>query len=335
MAYIKINKNNFFNNLDYFSNLIKSKDKISIALKDNAYGHGIDEIASLSSEYGIKHVFVKNLREAKIVEKYNFESIQILYEIPTILTNFVISINSMEDFNKIPKNSRIELKLDTGMHRNGIQSHEIENALNIVKMKNLILKGIFSHFCCADENNNITEQQEELFLKLSKIIKKMYNKKFNIHIANTAGCHKVDNSAYDKVRIGIGAYGYLKMKNIKHNLKPVLSLYANRLSTRVLDKDEHIGYGSKSYLSPSNNFKVSNYDIGYGDGFLRLDNNQKYILPNDREVLGRVSMDSFSLEGDCETVCIFEDASNLATIHKTIEYEILSQLSPFLKRVII
>ena len=335
MAYITINKIIFFNNLDYFVTLVGNKDKLSIALKDNAYGHGIDEIANLCSEYGIKNVFVKNLKEAEIIKKYNFCSVQVLYDIPKKLTNFSISINSLENLEQIPKGSTIELKIDTGMHRNGIEENEIYKALEFIKAKELILKGVFSHFCCADENNDETNKQEILFLKIVEDIKRLYNKKFNIHIANTLGSHRVDNSIYDQARIGIGVYGYLDVKYIEHTLKPILALYANKISTRILNKNEHIGYGSKAYLVPHDKFKVSNYDIGYGDGFVRISEDKKFTIKNGKEILGRVSMDSLSINGDDDVICIFDNVSSLAEIDKTIEYEILSQLSPFLKRVII
>lgn len=334
MAYIEINKKNFFNNLDYFSTLVGDKSKLSIALKDNAYGHGIEEIAYLCSQYGIKHVFVKNLYEANLAKKYKFESIQILYEVSTELVDFNITINSLSDLNKVAETSSIELKIDTGMHRNGVLPFELQRALELIEQKDLNLVGVFSHFCCADEDNEIVQSQEVIFWETIKKIKELYTKSFNIHIANTVGVHRIDNSKYDKARIGIGAYGYIDLKAYQNYLKPVLSLYGEKISTRNLNIGEHIGYGSKAYVVRSNNFIVSNYDIGYGDGLFRLNEIKKSKILNGKEVLGRVSMDSFSLEGDDDIVCIFNDVSFLSEVHNTIVYEILVHLNPFIKRVI-
>jgi len=334
MAYIEIDKKNFFNNLDYFSTLVGDKSKLSIALKDNAYGHGIEEIAYLCSQYGIKHVFVKNLYEANLAKKYKFESIQILYEVSTELVDFNITINSLSDLNKVAETSSIELKIDTGMHRNGILPCELQRALELIEQKDLNLVGVFSHFCCADEDNEIIQSQEVIFLETIKKIKGLYTKSFKIHIANSVGVHRIDNSKYDKARIGIGAYGYIDLKAYQNYLKPIMSLYGEKISTRSLSIGEHIGYGSKVYLVKSNNFIVSNYDIGYGDGFFRLNETKKSKTLNGKEVLGRVSMDSFSLEGDDDIVCIFNDVSFLSEVHNTIVYEILVHLNPFIRRVI-
>jgi alanine racemase len=333
MAYIKINKKYFFSNLDYFTSVVGDKRKLSIALKDNAYGHGIEVIAKLCIEYGIEHVFVRDLREAKIIEKFGFKSIQVLYGIPKRVTNYLISINSLEDLIKIPSTSIVELKIDTGMHRNGILPKDVNKSIELIKEKRLRLYGVFSHFCCADEDEKITKNQEKIFLETVDSFRENYDDNFEIHIANTAGVHIVNSSNYDRVRIGIGAYGYADIQNINHFLKPVLSLYAEKLSTRVLVKDEHIGYGSKAYIVKKDNFKVSNYDIGYGNGFFRLNEKQHCILPNGKQILGRVSMDSFSIEGDFDEVCVFDNVSELSHIHNTISYEILTQLSPYIQRV--
>ena len=59
MAYIILNKSNFFNNLDVIAKKTKSKDKIALVLKDNAYGHGVLEVASMAQEYGIKSCTIK------------------------------------------------------------------------------------------------------------------------------------------------------------------------------------------------------------------------------------------------------------------------------------
>jgi alanine racemase len=56
MAFIKINKQNFYHNLNQIALKTGSVDKIAIVLKDNAYGHGLELMAKLASEFGIKHL---------------------------------------------------------------------------------------------------------------------------------------------------------------------------------------------------------------------------------------------------------------------------------------
>ena len=334
MGYIKLNKQSFFHNLDYFSAICGTKDKLSIALKDNAYGHGIEQISLMCQEYGIRNVFVRDLREAAIAKKYRFENILVLYDIPKSKDNdIVVSINSIDSLKKIPKQSKIELKIDTGMNRNGIDTNEITITLELIKKYDLILNGVFTHFCCADEDNNITKIQEREFLSIIPQIKDKIKYNFKIHCANSAGVHKVNMEIYDIARVGIGAYGYLDIKEEKY-LKPILSLYANKITTKKLKKDEHIGYGSEAFIVPYD-MTVSNYNIGYGDGLFRIPDDITATIANNKEILGRVSMDSFSCESEEEEICVFNNITYLSNIHKTIKYEILTNLKASIKRVIV
>ncbi|MEA3513475.1 MAG: alanine racemase, partial [Campylobacterota bacterium] len=332
MGFISLDKKAFFNNADFYSDLLGDKSKLCIALKDNAYGHGLEEMASLSLAYGINHTMVRNILEANIANKYNFETILILYENPkeNYPTNYIFSINSIEYLQICPQNTPIELKIDTGMSRNGIMTSKIDEAIDIVKKRELKLNGVFTHFCCSDEENDSTTIQEKIFLDVIKQIKKKIKTPFRIHCANSSGVSKVNNSLYDIARIGIGLYGYTQ--TYKNNLKPVLSLYANKISTRELKVGDSIGYGATYKVIKDGKF--SNYDIGYGDGFFRLNERKKAYISNKKEILGRVSMDGLTVEGDDDEICVFNDVTNLAKIHDTIEYEILTHLQPHIKRVI-
>lgn len=332
MGYIKINKNSFFHNLDYFSKIC-TKDKLCIALKDNAYGHGTYEMATLCEQYGIKHVFVRTLQEANIASKFNFESILVLYEIPQYLqSDLIISINRLQDLKKLPQGSKCEIKIDTGMNRNGIVKDEIDLAVEYIKENKLILNGVFTHFCCADEDDKITKKQEELFLYCVDRFKSLIDYNFRTHCANSAGAHKVDMSKYDLARIGIGAYGYLDILN-KDILKPVMSLHAKKVSTKYINKNDHVGYGSKAFVAPYK-MTVSNYDIGYGDSFFRFDENKQAFIADGRKILGRVSMDSFSVEGEDDEIVVFDDVSSLANSLNTITYTILTMLKANIPRYI-
>jgi len=336
LSYITLNKKAFFNNADYYSNLLGNKDKLCIALKDNAYGHGLSQVGQLCLEYGIKHCMVRDIEEANIASQYSFETILILYDRPTKAypSNYIFTINSLDDISSYSPNTKVELKIDTGMSRNGIYHSQIDEALKLISKNNLILNGVFTHFCCADVDtqDDITKKQEENFLNSIKYIKTKVDKPFKIHCSNTAGVHKANNSLYDMARIGIGLYGY--SQPVQKYLKPILSLWANKISTRTLQKGDGIGYGS-SYKIEENNTIVSNYDIGYGDGFFRIDENQKVFVKNSEQILGRISMDSFSIKGDVSEICIFDNVINLIKIHNTIEYEIFTHLMPRIKRHII
>ena len=103
MAFIEISRKNLFHNLKQIENKVGNKDKISVCLKNNAYGHGLELMAKLCSEYGVQKAVVINLQEANIISKY-FKSIIVLLDIPSedIEENIEITINDLESIKKNP-----------------------------------------------------------------------------------------------------------------------------------------------------------------------------------------------------------------------------------------
>jgi alanine racemase len=340
LAKILLNKKNLFYNLGVISEHAKSKDKVAIVLKDNAYGHGILEIATIASEFGIKKAVVKTLNEALIIEKL-FDYILILAEktFHTYSHTFHIALNSLKQIDNLPKNCNVHIKVDTGMHRNGISPQELEEAILGLYKKDIHITGVFTHHKSADELSTDFFWQNTVFSRVKEDVKRICEKLLlplpAFHSCNSAALFRHTNFDEDMARVGIASYGYLDNANVFKfpKLKPVLSLWAQKLSTRVLKKGQSVGYGGT--YTACEDITVSTYDIGYGDGFLRLNERCEYTTPEGYKVLGRVSMDNLSLNTDDENVCIFEDVNTLAKIHDTITYEITTTLSPNIKKEIV
>ncbi|WP_334088649.1 alanine racemase, partial [Helicobacter typhlonius] len=64
MAEITLSSNSYKHNFHLISSHIGSNVELAAVLKDNAYGHGLEQISTLARECGIKSVFVKNYNEA-------------------------------------------------------------------------------------------------------------------------------------------------------------------------------------------------------------------------------------------------------------------------------
>lgn len=339
MSKIIINKKNYFHNLNIISEQAGSKDKVAVVLKDNAYGHGILEIASLAKEFGIKKAVVKNLKEALKIKDF-FEKILILSDnnITTYSHTFHIVVNDIEKIFQLPENTNIHLKVDTGMHRNGISKNQLKEAIDGICRQNLKLTGIMTHHRSADKLSCEYYWQKREFGLLKDEVKKICEQLFlplpMFHSCNSAALFRTANFDDDFARVGIASYGYIEndLAFDKIDLKPVLSLWGKKVSTRTLKKNQAVGYGGT--YTTKKDITISTYDIGYGDGFLRINENQNYKTPKGYKVLGRVSMDNLSLNCEDKEVCIFDDAKPLAKIHNTITYEITTTLSTELKREI-
>lgn len=332
MAFIKINKENFFHNLSEFTKKTGSKESIAIVLKDNAYGHGLELMAKLSYEFGLTQAVVRTYNEAKKIKKY-FKQILILGDRAIVDDSCSFVLNSLEDIEKAQIGSMVELKVDTGMHRNGIAMEEIEEALKGIEEKELILKGVMTHNRSADELSSELFWQQKNFEEVKKnVVSILSNKKIRFHSFNSASSLRLSCKNEDLIRLGIGAYGYSELPNIYDSLdlKPVLSLWAKRIATRQLKKGERVGYGG-TFIAPKC-MTISTYDLGYGDGWMRSNSFNSFIIAEGLPILGRVSMDYVILESNKDEVCIFNNALNAGKQLKTISYEIMTQLHEKLER---
>ncbi len=333
MATIKINKQNFYYNLNQIALKTGSVDKVAIVLKDNAYGHGLELMAKLASEFGIKHAVVRKTVEADQIRSL-FETVLILGDSITKDDVYSFAINSLEDISKAQRDSKVELKVDTGMHRNGIAFDELDKALHLITEHGLNLVGVMTHFRSADELSSELFWQQKKFETVKEKVKKTGFTEIRFHSCNSAAILRTKSFDEDLVRVGIGAYGYNELPSPfdKVELKPVMALYATKVSTRVLKTGERVGYGG-DFTAPEE-MLVSMYDLGYGDGWCRGDSTQPYITSEGLPILGRVSMDFISLESNKEEVCVMADAKEAAKQLGTISYEVTTALHNDIEKVV-
>ena len=330
MSKITLNKSNFFYNLGKIQEKTKDISKIALVLKDNAYGHGLIEMATLAKEYGIQKAVVRSYDEAMLVVDF-FEYVLVLADTPKSTHEKILyTINDADSIENFPQGTRVELKVNTSMNRNGVNKEEIESCIMKIKEQGLKLEALFMHHCCADESNGHYKMQKRNF----EIIKKEAPKSLRFHSCNSAALFREDDFCEDMVRVGIAAYGCMELdaKFSSVNLRAVLSLTAKKISSRKLQKGESVGYGATFVADDA--VVVSNYDFGYGDGFLRACSS-RYTTPEDVKIAGRISMDNSSFLTDKEELLIFNDARAVAPYAKTISYEVLTSLKSYIKREIV
>ena len=322
MATLYINKSNLFKNLDKISSI---NPNILAVIKDNAYGHGIITVSKLLKEYGIKKVCVRNSDEADIIKGF-FEEILIFN--PTgarNAKNISYAINSIKQLKK-NRHPYIHLKIDTGMHRNGILEDEIDKALEICLEKNFKIRGVFSHFCCSEEENCDTFIQYEKFKKIKSKIEKFCKindlKRPIFHIANSTALNKLPDT-FDFVRPGIAMYGGIE------GYESVMRLVAKGISIREIENDG-VGY-NKTFFS-ENKIKLTTVDIGYADGIPYFKNGCEL---KETKAVGKISMDYMSVLGEHKEVVVFDDIKEFVKNFETITYEILVKMSPRIKRVVV
>ncbi len=334
MASIKINRQHFYHNLNQIALQTGSVESIAIVLKDNAYGHGLKLIAKLASEFGVKHAVVSKTSEAREIDGL-FETVLILCDSMVKEEKYTFAINSLDDIAHTQKGVNVELKVDTGMHRNGIHIDELDEALLRIKEQGLTLKGVMTHYRSADELSSELFWQQKRFDEVKKRVVKAGFASVRFHSHNSATILRVKSFTEDLVRVGIGAYGYNELPKAYDRvlLKPVLSLHVKRVASRHLKAGERVGYGGD--FRASKPMLVSTYDLGYGDGWCRGQSHTPYITEDGFKILGRVSMDFITLESKEEEICVMRDAQKAAKQLGTISYEVTTALSTEIPRSII
>lgn len=334
MGTIKLSREALKHNLDIIAHQVGGKDKIAVVLKDNAYGHGAVMIAQAASQYGIKHAIVRLEREAEEISEF-FDNILILGERPiNPRANFSYVINSLEEIGLFPKKSRVELKVDTGMHRNGVALGELEEAFLRMSKQELNCIGVMSHLRASDTLSSEWFWQRRHFDDVKEKgleLGKKYGWELRFHLSNSGGTFRSSTCTDDMVRAGIALYGCLEMDRtlLQPDLKPILSLWGNRVATRTLKKGERVGYNG-IYEAPEDEV-VSTYDLGYANGLDRLASN-RYTTPEGVALRGRISMDNAIFSSDQDALLIFDNANDYARAVGTIGYEILACLDKDLKR---
>ena len=331
MALIRLDKKAYEHNLTLIASKAGGFDRIICVLKDNAYGHGDFLIAPLARSLGVKFVAFRNEDEALKFSDL-FDNILILSHIPNSKENenFIYALNSKEHLYKYKSGTKLHIAIDTGMHRNGISLDDIAFIFKEAKNLGLDILGLFTHFASSDEYDASFFVQREKFRQAKKIAQSLSSKKLSFHSHNSSALFRSAFLDDDELcRVGLVQFGYCAFEN---SLKKVLSLYAHKLSQRILRKNEALGYGLRFFAKEDIN--IATYDLGYADGLFRYDASAQLLLANKKPILGKMSMDSFSCEDFGDELCVFDDVSSWAKFFNTIEYEILVKLNSKIKRVL-
>lgn len=284
-------------------------------IKADGYGHGAVqigrelEILDYVFGYGVataEEAFI--LREAGLhkpilVLGYTFPY---AYEemIEKEIRPAVFRYDTLDELNacaeRLGKNAKIHIKVDTGMSRIGIRPDE--SGLQFVKKalscEALEVEGVFTHFAKADEADK-TSAYRQIDLMSQFIDKAEADTGFRIpikHCSNSAGILEIREANMDMVRAGITLYGLWPSEEVSRDsisLRPLLSLKSRIVCIKEVDAGGQISYGG--IYTAEKNMRVATIPVGYGDGYPRGLSGKGCVLICGKRapILGRVCMDQF------------------------------------------
>lgn len=268
------------------------------------------------------------------------------------ITPVVTSLNTFEWLSNFVKskdiNWKFHLKVDTGMHRFGLELEKIDSFIE--KMKNsskLFLEGVMTHLSCAEKpEHELNQLQLKNFkevlekLKINKIVPKY------IHFANSGGIIFLKEKG-NLVRPGISIYGSYPSPKARELIKlyPVMTLKSRIVEIKKIKKGEYAGYGPN--FKAERNTILGLIPVGYGDGYPRILSNRGFAYYKGKKVfiVGNISMKALYLDitevespqiGD-EVILLGGEneevsADKLAELAETISYELFCALGKSIPR---
>ncbi len=357
---LEVNLNAITHNLNYYRSKLKPGVGIMVMIKAFGYGSGGYELAKLLSYHHVNYLGVAfadegiSLRNSGIqtpIMVLNPEISSFYSIIQHQLEPEIYNIRGLRAFLQVAKelgvkNYPVHLKLDTGMHRLGLEKIHLAELISLIKNNSLIkIQSILSHLATSDDISfqEFTLKQIALFEEMSQTIMQELPNRPIRHIANTSGISNYPQAQFDMVRLGIGLYGVSNDAEETHLLQSVSTLKSVISQIKTIQPKESVGYGRKFIATTT--ITTATIPIGYADGISRaLSNGLGYVLISGKPayIVGNVCMDMIMVnvtginckEGD--EVIIFGEQPSVSEIAQklnTIPYEILTGISHRVKRV--
>lgn len=353
-------KNRLLNNLKVFQSRFPTV-QFAPVLKSNAYGHGLVEVGKILDGQNLPFFVVDSFYEAMVLRSSGIKTKILVIGYSTSeqaaskklkdVAFTIVSLGQLEDFAKNLKNpASLHLKIDTGMHRQGILPEQLDKATSIIKAnQNFEIEGVCSHLADADgKDPGFTEKQIALWNEAVGKFKKAFSSIKYWHLSNTAGAVFSKEVSANVVRLGIGLYGFDQSGQVL-GLKPCLSMETTVSGVKEIQAGDFVGYNIT--FQADTKMRVATLPVGYFEGVDRRLSSSGCVNINGQfcKILGRVSMnltvvDVTNLQevkvGGKAIVISPElgdknSAEAMAKICNTITYDILVRVPQHLRREIV
>jgi alanine racemase len=240
------------------------------------------------------------------------------------------------------------LKIDTGMHRLGFRSDNLERTMPaLASSPNLAVEAAYTHFATADDlEHPLFGEQQDRFATALDTLARLGIAPACRHAANSAALLRDERTWFDAVRVGLLLYGIVPPPLATTlPLRPVLSLSSRVVAVKGLRASDTVGYGARFVADGPRTLAI--VPAGYADGVdWRLGGRGFALVRGTRvPVAGSVCMDMITLDvtglevapGD-EVVLLGAqhgerlDVREMAATIGTIPYELLCRLGSRIER---
>lgn len=351
-------------NANYYRSRIKPTTKLMAMVKASSYGAGKVEVANTLQFNHVDYLTVAycdegvELRRNGITlpimvmnpEEESFDNI-IRYNLEPDIYSFRI-LQLFTDATRLYSDGShpiaVHIELDTGMHRLGFSPDDMERLAKTLMADDspIVVRSIFSHLACSEdpEMDDFTRQQIRRFSEGSSRLKQLLGRDDILcHILNSSGITRFPEAQFDMVRLGIGLYGISPEPEVQGLLHPVSTLKTRISQIKDIPSGDSVGYNRRWVAQHDS--RIAIIPIGYADGLSRhlgYGNGRVRIAGKDVPIIGSICMDMCFVditglecqEGD-EVILFGPDGmlTEMADAAGTIPYEILTAISPRVKRI--
>jgi len=321
-------------------------------VKADAYGLGMDRVASALAAAGCRHFFVAFAEEALALRGTLGPGPRIFVlsadrrDNPALYaTHDLIPVISSDDhFEAWSASGRLEglpflAQADTGMHRLGVGPAQ---APDLLAQPSCL--GLMSHMACADEPDHpLNRRQLDCFRSIvSRAPRLPRHPVFSL--ASSCGIALGADWHFSLTRPGIALYGGNPTPGRANPMRPVVTLDAAISQILEVPAGETVGYGAT--FTAGRPSRIATIPVGYADGMSRHLSNRGSAIVAGQAVpyAGRVSMDMLALDvTDVPQARLDADATvrligpdmpidDVAAAAGTISYEVLTALGRRFRR---
>ncbi len=370
------------NNLELAREWAPEGSRVRAMVKANAYGHGIEELIGVFAKHA-DELGIATLEEGLALRSY------LPREMPVHLVSgakewgagdyldsvrrarLIPAISSVDELRQLVDRLEgddpmdIELKLDTGMGRLGIQERELDELIAALRSNSrLRVVGIMTHFASSDEEDLApTREQDASFRRMVAGLPEDVVAGADLHSCNSGALMQRSLGERDiaasttVVRPGVMLYGagpskYLADTPAGDRLQPVGRWTTRVIEVRTVHPGGAVGYGGTWKNEGERAVRVAVLAVGYADGYRRILGNRHRVLIRGGSfpVIGRISMDLVSvlvndrIEVGNEAVLLGSQQGELgsdsipawewAELCDTIPYEIWTSIGVRVERVL-
>jgi alanine racemase len=333
--------------------------EVMAVVKANGYGHGSVPVARAALSAGASWLGVALVEEGIELRDAGITGpILVLSEFPpgsekeALAAGLVPSLYTEDGLHRLAEAAGslgrrvgVHVKVDTGMHRVGIDTDQVAPLVAMLLDSGLELEGLWTHFAKSEETDDpFTSVQLERFNRVAAIMREGRVVPRYLHAANSAAVMTRPDSHLDMVRLGIAMYGLCPGPTLPADacstLRPAMSFKSAVTMVKRVPAGEAISYGQHYTLERLST--MATVPVGYADGYSRLLSGKAEVLIRGRRypVAGTVTMDQLMVDcgddpietGD-EVVLIGRQgderitADALAGWMGTISYEVVCGLS--------